>query len=75
MLSSREFCNQDGNQHALVSVDAEVRDSLGTLAVQVLAARENLAEMNYNEMISELYDIVKDLHDAFEYELEHTVFE
>lgn len=67
-MSSRAFCNEEGNEHALVFPSVEVRDSLGALAVQVLAARENLADMDYCEMVSKLYDIVCELHRAYEQE-------
>lgn len=67
-MSSREFCNQKGNECALVLPSVGVRDSLGTLAVQTLAAKENLANMDYCEILSRLYDIVEDLHRAYEEE-------
>ena len=68
MPNSRTFCNEEGNEYALVLPSAEVRDSLGTLAVQVLVARENLADMDYCEMVSKLYEIVCELHDAYDKE-------
>lgn len=68
MTNSRAFCNEDGNEHALVAPSVEVRDSLGVLAIQILAARENIAEMDYCEMLSKLYNIVCDLHDAYDKE-------
>lgn len=64
--NSRDFCNQEGTEHALVPPIIEVRDSLGTLAVQILAARKNLATMSYKEMLDELYDIVVDLHKEYD---------
>ena len=60
MCNSREFCNQDNNEHALVSPTAEVRDSLGVLAIHVLASKKNLAEMDYCDVV--------DLHKAFDQE-------
>ncbi len=68
MCNSREFCNQDNDEHALVSPTAEVRDSLGVLAIHVLASKKNLAEMDYCDMLKELYEIVVDLHKAFDQE-------
>lgn len=45
-MNSRNFLNESGERdHALVPQIVEVRDSLGTLAVHVLAARENLSDM------------------------------
>ena len=68
MPNGRNLCNEEGNEHMLVLPSAEVRDSLGTLAVQVLAAREDIAQMDYEVMLSKLYQIVCDLHDAFDKE-------
>ena len=66
-MSSRNFCNEsDQHDHVLVPQIIEVRDSLGMLAVQVLAARENLAEMPYDQMLKKLYEIVDDLHTAYD---------
>ena len=68
MANTRVFCNQEGHEHALVPAIVEVRDSLGVLAVQVLAAREDLANMDYDEMIHKLYDITSSLHRAYDSE-------
>lgn len=66
-MTSRNFLNESSeNDHALVPQIVEVRDSLGTLAVQVLAARENLRDMPYDEMLTKLYKIVDDLHAAYD---------
>lgn len=66
MPNTRAFCDLEGNEHALVPAIVEVRDSIGNLAVQVLSARENLAEMDYSTMIQKLYEIVCDLQDAYD---------
>lgn len=71
MPNTRSFCDLDGNEHALVPPIVEVRDNLGSLAVQVLSARENLAEMDYPTMIHKLYEIVEDLHSAYDFERTH----
>lgn len=68
LQNTRSFCDQAGNDHALVPPVVEVRDNLGSLAVQVLAAKENLAAMDYCDMIKKFYEIVRDLHDAFDRE-------
>lgn len=68
MPNYRALCNEEGNEHLLVLPSAEVRDSLGALAVQILSARENIAEMDYCQMLSKLYTIVCDLHKAYEQE-------
>lgn len=66
MPNSRAFCDQEGNEHALVPPIVEVRDNLGTLAVQVLAAREDLSKLSYREMLDKLYQIVEDLHAEYD---------
>lgn len=67
MGNSRNFLNEsDENDHALVPSIVEVRDSLGALAVQVLASREDLAKLSYPEMLQKLHTIVKELHQAYD---------
>lgn len=66
-------CFENHDEHSLVSPSIEVRNNLGMLAVQVLAARENLAEMDSNEIIRKLYDIVSELHTAYNEEREHNM--
>ena len=66
MSNTRSFCDQPGHEHPLVPQIVEVRDNLGTLAVQVLAAREDLSKMDYSEMLDKLYQIVDDLHTEYD---------
>lgn len=66
-MSSRNQINaSEDTDVELVPQIIEVRDSLGTLAVHVLAARKNLATMPYDEMLKELYEIVDELHTAYD---------
>lgn len=67
MKNTRSFCDQSDNDHALVPPVVEVRDHLGTLAVHVLAAREDLSTMKYSDMLYKLYDITCKLHEAYEH--------
>ena len=60
--NTRAFCDQPDNDHALVPQIIELRDNLGPLAVQVLAAREDLSKLSYGEMLTKLYEIIDDLH-------------
>jgi hypothetical protein len=55
----------EGNEHALVPPIVDVRDNLGTLAVQVLAAREDLSKLSNDEMLDKLTAIVVELHSAY----------
>lgn len=43
-----------------------LRDSLGSLAVQVLASRKDLSTMSYDDMLSELLNIITALHEAYD---------
>ena len=54
------------NETSLDEPDFVLRDSLGLLAVQVLSAKNNQAEMPYDEMLRKLYEIVCDLQTAFD---------
>ncbi len=51
MPNTRAFCDMEGNDHALVPPAIEVRDNLGVLAVHVLAAKEDLSVLSYDEML------------------------
>lgn len=65
MSNTREYCDMEGNEHALVPPIVDVRDNLGTLAVQVLAAREDLSKLSNDEMLDKLTAIVVELHSAY----------
>lgn len=69
MANSRDFlnCSADHDQ-AMVPVLVELRDSLGTLAVQMLAARENLAELSADEALHKLHAIIAELHKTYDRE-------
>lgn len=58
----------DEHNHALRKVSVVVRDSLGDLAIQLLCARKDITNLDYNELIRELGGIVHDLHKAYEQE-------
>lgn len=58
----------DENNQSLRQVSVVVRDSLGTLAIQLLCARQDITKLGYNELIVELSNIVKELHGAYEHE-------
>lgn len=68
MPNTRSFCDQPEREHAIVPPIVEVRDNLGTLAVQVLAAKEDLSTMDYCEMLHKLYCITCDLHKTYDSE-------
>ena len=70
MPNTRSFCDQEDHEHALVPPIVDVRDNLGVLAVRVLSAIEDLTKMDYCTMISKLYDITCELHQAYDEERE-----
>ena len=43
-----------------------LRDSLGLLAVQVLSSKKDLSRMNYHDMLRELFNIISELHNAYD---------
>lgn len=71
MPNTRSFCDQENNDHALVPSIVDVRDNLGVLAVHVLSAKEDLANMDYETMVHKLYDITCELHAAYDRERTH----
>ena len=67
MPVSRAECNEEEDTGSmLVMPITEVRDALGPLAVQVLAARYDLSRMDYPEMLQKLMEIVSNLHQAYD---------
>lgn len=65
MPNTRLICDQENNDHALVPPIVELRDNLGVLAVQILAAREDLASLDSWKILCKLYDIICELHTAY----------
>ena len=43
-----------------------LRDTLGSLAVQVLSSRKDLSKMSYDDKLHELLDIIEELHSAYD---------
>lgn len=68
MPNTRSFCDRENHEHVLVPPIVDVRDNLGTLAIHVLAAKEDLAKMDYETMVRKLYDITCELHTAYDRE-------
>ena len=73
-MNTRAFCDQEGNDHALVSPIVDARDNLGALAVQILASKHDFSEMEYREMIHELVAITAKLHEAYDKEYPNLTF-
>lgn len=60
------FAFYDENSQSLQAVNVVTRDSLGTLAVQILASRVDLSKVtDYDELVRQLYDIVDELHESY----------
>lgn len=63
-----DFKFYDEESQALQQVNVVTRDSLGTLAVSILASKVDLAKVtDYDALVRELYDIIKDLHDSYQH--------
>ena len=56
----------ENNSHALRMPNIVLRDSLGTLAVQILSQRPDFSKLDYGTMLNELENIIIDLHDAYD---------
>ena len=53
--------------HALRLPEIVLRDSLGMLAIEILKEkRTDFAKLDYNIMLQELYEIIKDLHAEYQ---------
>lgn len=61
----------DNTDHALRPVNITLRDSLGFLAVQKLAAVKDISKMENEQLLCELREIISDLHDSYMYCPEH----
>ena len=63
-MSSYSF--YDENSQALQKVNIVTRDSLGTLAVSILASKVDLSSVtDYDDLVRQLYDIIDDLHKSY----------
>lgn len=59
--------NFDPYNHASLDEPAFVlRDSLGSLALQILSSKKDLSQMSYDDMLRELLDIITELHNAYD---------
>lgn len=54
------------NDQALRKPKVVLRDSLGTLAVEILASQKNFSSMSETEMLYELHNIICELHKAYD---------
>lgn len=62
-----DFDFYDQNSHALQMVNVVTRDSLGTLAVSILASKVDLSKVtDYDELVQQLYDIIDELHQSYD---------
>ena len=57
----------DENSQALQKVNVVTLDSLGTLAVSILASKVDLAKVSdYDDLVRQLYDIIDELHESYD---------
>ena len=55
----------ENNDQALRMPKLVLRDSLGQLAIQILATRTNIGEMSSNDLLYQLLEIITNLHTAY----------
>lgn len=73
------MCNElttdffESNDHALRTPNIVLRDCLGSLAIQILSQKHDLAKMDYDDMLCELHSIIRELHN--EYHRKHGNFD
>ncbi len=53
------------NDHALRMPAVETRDNLGTLAALIVANKHDLSHPNYDELVNDLYDTIKELQYSY----------
>lgn len=63
-MSTWEFYNE--NDHALRMPTVVTRDNLGVLAALIVAHNHDLSNPNYDEMVLDLYETVKELQYSYE---------
>lgn len=68
IMSNNTFYNE--NDQALKMPNIVTRDSLGTLAVKILSAKNDLStitDADYNDLVRQLYDIICNLDESYQY--------
>lgn len=63
-MNSRKVLEE--NDTALPSVKMDTRDHLGSLAVQIVAAKYDLASEPAESLVKHLFDEIKELHTAYD---------
>lgn len=61
-----DFWSDPEQAHALKDSKIVLRDSLGTLAVQLLSSRNNLSQMTNSDMLRELHKIIVELQNTYD---------
>jgi hypothetical protein len=56
----------ENDEQALRHQNIVLRDSLGNLAIQLLFAKEDVSNMEYDEILRKLYTIIDDLHTTYQ---------
>ena len=62
------FEHYDENEQSLQAPCIVLRNSLGALAVQVLASRNDLSKLEYTDMLRELNTIIRELQQVYEHD-------
>lgn len=56
----------DDNEQALRHPKIDLRDNIGVLAIEILKAKENIADLSNYEIMNKTLDIIQDLHKIYD---------
>ena len=56
----------DDNEQALRHPKIDLRDNIGILAIEILKAKENIADLSYDEIMRKTLDIIEELHEIYD---------
>ena len=56
----------DDNEQALRRPKIDLRDNIGVLAIEILKAKENIADLSNYEIMNKTLDIIQDLHKIYD---------
>ena len=56
----------DDNDQALRYPKIDLRNNIGILAIEILKAKENIADLSNCEIMDKTLDIIKDLHKIYD---------
>ena len=58
------FTTTTSKLYAIQKID--LRDNIGILAIEILKAKENIADLSYDEIMRKTLDIIEELHEIYD---------